>query len=120
MTSWLEWCITDICVPILSHHHFRNCPQTSAQPPPSGQAGRAQSEAEAGGGTCMTQSVTHFRCFGLRNLYKMGVADRRDRSGLEDEDVHQNKGLKPAIKVSFEYMYKYVNCELSRTLSRFC
>ena len=37
-------------VPILSHHHFRNCPQTSAQPPPSGQAGRAQRGPEADGG----------------------------------------------------------------------
>ena len=38
-------------------------------------------------------------------IYKNGVAERRDRSGLEHDDGHQNKDLKPAIKVSFEYMY---------------
>ena len=38
-------------------------------------------------------------------IYKNGVAERRDRSGLEHDDGHQNKDLKPAIKVSFEDTY---------------
>ena len=60
----------DTCVPRLSHHHFRYCPQTSAQPPPSVQAGRAQSEAEVGCGD--DSSRTYFRCFRLENIYKNG------------------------------------------------
>ena len=81
-----------------SPHHFRNCPQISVQPPPSTQAARAQRRAEAEGG--MTHRGRISGHFGSK-IYKNGVAERRDRSGLEHDDGHQNKSLKPAIKVVF-------------------